>query len=83
MDCISPILDIATRLWDCTDKRAVYVRELPENLISLRNAMEKLQNVYEDVKDKVERRETSEEAVEILGMFPYIIFSLYHLVLRY
>ncbi|RVW24660.1 Retrovirus-related Pol polyprotein from transposon TNT 1-94 [Vitis vinifera] len=71
MDCISPILDIATRLWDCTDKRAVYVRELPENLISLRNAMEKLQNVYEDVKDKVERRETSEEAVEILGMFPF------------
>ncbi|WKA13366.1 hypothetical protein VitviT2T_030669 [Vitis vinifera] len=57
MDCISPILDIATRLWDCTDKRAVYVRELPENLISLRNAMEKLQNVYEDVKDKVEREE--------------------------
>ncbi|RVW25124.1 putative disease resistance protein [Vitis vinifera] len=65
MDCISPILDIATRLWDCTDKRAVYVRELPENLISLRNAMEKLQNVYEDVKDKVEREEKLQKKLSV------------------
>ncbi|KAJ9693835.1 hypothetical protein PVL29_009678 [Vitis rotundifolia] len=35
MHCVSPILDVATRLWDCTAKRAVYIRELEENLSNL------------------------------------------------
>ncbi|KAL6313624.1 hypothetical protein AAG906_006995 [Vitis piasezkii] len=45
MDCMSPILDVATRLWDCTAKRAVYIRHLPRNLNSLSSAMEELKNV--------------------------------------
>ncbi|RVW24676.1 Disease resistance protein RPS5 [Vitis vinifera] len=45
MDCVSPILDVATRLWDCTAKRAVYIRHLPRNLNSLSSAMEELKNV--------------------------------------
>ncbi|KAL6311026.1 hypothetical protein AAG906_006994 [Vitis piasezkii] len=57
MDFVSPVLDIASRLWDCTAMRAVYIRDLPENLNSLRTAMEDLKNVYEDVKEKVDREE--------------------------
>ena len=57
MDFVSPVLDIASCLWDCTAKRAVYIRELPENLNSLRTAMEDLKNVYEDVKENVDREE--------------------------
>ncbi|CBI21682.3 unnamed protein product, partial [Vitis vinifera] len=57
MDCVSPILDVATRLWDCTAKRAVYIRHLPQNLNSLRTEMEELKNLYEDVKERVEREE--------------------------
>ncbi|KAL6313562.1 hypothetical protein AAG906_006927 [Vitis piasezkii] len=57
MDCVSPILDVATRLWDCTAKRAVYIRHLPQNLNSLRTAMEELKNLYKDVKERVEREE--------------------------
>ncbi|RVW24738.1 putative disease resistance protein [Vitis vinifera] len=57
MDCVSPILDVTTRLWYCTAKRAVYIRHLPQNLNSLRTAMEELKNLYEDVKERVEREE--------------------------
>ncbi|XP_034679358.1 probable disease resistance protein At5g63020 [Vitis riparia] len=57
MDFVSPVLDIASCLWDCTAKRAVYIRKLPENLNSLRTAMDDLKNVYEDVKEKVDREE--------------------------
>ena len=57
MDCVRPILDVATRLWDCTTKRAVYIRHLPQNLNSLRTEMEELKNLYEDVKERVEREE--------------------------
>ena len=57
MDCVSPILDVATRLWDCTAKRAVYIRHLPQNLNSLRTAMGELKNLYKDVKERVEREE--------------------------
>ena len=57
MNFVSPVLDIASRLWDCTAKRAVYIRQLPENLNSLRTAMEELKNVYKDVKEKVDCEE--------------------------
>ena len=42
MDCVSPILDVATRLWDCTAKRVVYIRHPEQNLNSLRFAMKEL-----------------------------------------
>ncbi|KAL6313593.1 hypothetical protein AAG906_006962 [Vitis piasezkii] len=57
MDCVSPILDVTSRLWYCTAKRAVYIRHLPQNLNSLRTAMEELKNLYKDVKERVEREE--------------------------
>ncbi|XP_034680601.1 disease resistance protein SUMM2-like [Vitis riparia] len=61
MDCVSPILDVATRLWDCTAKRAVYIRHLPQNLNSLRTEMEELKNLYEDVKERVECEENRQK----------------------
>ncbi|KAJ9672985.1 hypothetical protein PVL29_026311 [Vitis rotundifolia] len=57
MELVSPIFNIASRLWDCTAQHAVYIRELPENLNSIRTAMEDLKNVYEDVKENVDREE--------------------------
>eukprot|EP00261_Vitis_vinifera_P036514 XP_019077757.1 PREDICTED: probable disease resistance protein At5g63020 isoform X1 [Vitis vinifera] len=57
MDCVSPILDVVTRVWDCTAKHAVYIRDLQENMDSLRNAMQELKNVHEDVKGRVELEE--------------------------
>ncbi|XP_002278659.1 probable disease resistance protein At1g61310 [Vitis vinifera] len=57
MDCVSPILDVVTRVWNCTAKHAVYIRDLQENMESLRNAMQELKNVYEDVKGRVELEE--------------------------
>ena len=57
MDCVSPILDVVTRVWDCTAKHAVYIRDLQENMDSLRNAMQELKTVYEDVKARVDLEE--------------------------
>ena len=52
MDCVRPILDVASRLWDSAAKRPVYIRHLPQNLNSLRTEMEELKNLYEDVKER-------------------------------
>ncbi|XP_034696874.1 probable disease resistance protein At5g63020 [Vitis riparia] len=60
MDCVSPILDVATRLWDCTAKRVVYIRELEKNLNSLERLTKELSNLRTDVMDKVEREEEEE-----------------------
>ncbi|KAJ9692296.1 hypothetical protein PVL29_011383 [Vitis rotundifolia] len=61
MDFVNPILDAASRLWDCTAKRAAYLTDLQETLESLRKAMEELTNVAEDVKNKVDRAEEDRE----------------------
>ncbi|RVW21787.1 hypothetical protein CK203_109562 [Vitis vinifera] len=45
MDCVSPILDVATRLWDCSANSALYIRELQENLKSLKSLTEELSNL--------------------------------------
>ena len=57
MDCVSPILDVATRLWDCTAKGAVYIHELQENLNSLKILTEESSNLSKDVMERVEREE--------------------------
>ncbi|RVW36952.1 putative disease resistance protein [Vitis vinifera] len=57
MDCVSPILDVATRLWYCTAKRVVYIRELEENLNSLKSLTEELSNLSKDVMVSVECEE--------------------------
>lgn len=61
MDCVSPILDVGTRLWDCTAKRVVYIGDLQEILESLSKAMEELKNMAEDVKTKVELAEKNRQ----------------------
>ncbi|RVW72809.1 putative disease resistance protein [Vitis vinifera] len=64
MDCVSPILDVVTRLWDCTAKHAVSIRDLQQNMDSLRNAMQELRDVHDDVNRRVELME--KEVNEIL-----------------
>ncbi|KAJ9682721.1 hypothetical protein PVL29_018617 [Vitis rotundifolia] len=54
MDCVSPILTIATDLFDCTATRASHIRGLPENLECLRGEMELLNLRSEDVRTRVE-----------------------------
>ncbi|KAL6335708.1 hypothetical protein AAG906_039471 [Vitis piasezkii] len=62
MDCVSPILDVATRLWDCTARRVVYIRELEENLNSLKSLTEELSNSSKDVMVSVEREEELQQS---------------------
>lgn len=57
MDCVSPILDIMIRSWDCTAKCRSYVRDLEENLENLRNTMDELSRKFEDQKREVEQAE--------------------------
>ena len=48
-------LDVGTRVWDCIAKLAGYIKDLQENMESLRYAMEELKNAHDDVKERVER----------------------------
>ena len=57
MDCVSPILDVATRLRDCSANSALYIRELQENLKSLKSLMEELSNLSKDVMGRVKHEE--------------------------
>ena len=57
MDCVSLVMDVATRLWSYTSKHSSYIIDLEENLCSLRKEMEKLKNVGEDVKRRVKDAE--------------------------
>ena len=61
MDFVSPVLDVASRICKCVCDGADYVRRLPQNLNSLRTETEKLNNVYKDVKERVEREENLEK----------------------
>ena len=54
MDCVTPVMDVAIRLWSCTSKHSSYIIDLEENLRSLRKEMEELKNVGEDVMRRVE-----------------------------
>nr|AKE49467.1 NBS-LRR disease resistance protein NBS52 [Dimocarpus longan] len=53
MDFVSPVLDVFTRLWDCTANRAAYVGDLQENLNSLRDLRCQLENISRDVENRV------------------------------
>ncbi|XP_034679807.1 disease resistance protein SUMM2-like [Vitis riparia] len=64
MEFVSSILEIVNRLWDCCDKRAVYIRQLPENLKSLREKMKELNNEYKDVKERVEKAQKLQKEIK-------------------
>ncbi|TXG69138.1 hypothetical protein EZV62_004073 [Acer yangbiense] len=57
MDCVSPILDIATRLWNCTTNHTAYISHLQDNLHSLRDAKRELENISKDIETRVELAE--------------------------
>ncbi|KAK1575572.1 hypothetical protein Q3G72_006589 [Acer saccharum] len=55
MDLVSPVIDILTRLWDCTAQCRGYVCYYELNLQSLSDAVEGLQSVKGEVERRVER----------------------------
>ena len=57
MDFVTPVMDVATRLWSCSSRHSSYVIDLEENMCSLRIEMEELRNVGEDSKRRVEDAE--------------------------
>lgn len=57
MDCLSSILDIGTRLWDCSSKHIAYIHNLEENLQKLRTEKDALNRRRHDVRNRVEAAE--------------------------
>ncbi|KAJ7951830.1 Disease resistance protein [Quillaja saponaria] len=51
------ILDIITRLWDCSSNRIDYIRNLEDNLSTLQTVRNELRSVYEDVNTEIELAE--------------------------
>ncbi|KAI9160909.1 hypothetical protein LWI28_012705 [Acer negundo] len=68
MDCVSPILDIVTRLWDCTANRAQNICDLQDNLNTLRNLKRDLEAISKDVErraDFAEQQQYAERTNEV------------------
>ncbi|KAL6333968.1 hypothetical protein AAG906_000019 [Vitis piasezkii] len=57
MDCVSPILNLATSLWDCTANCVSHIRGLKQNVEILRRLMKRLNLRSEDVKSRLELEE--------------------------
>ena len=57
MEFLSSILGLVPCLYDHTSKHTVYIRDLKKNLQALSKEMADLNNLYEDVKAKVESAE--------------------------
>ncbi|KAK3219544.1 hypothetical protein Dsin_013514 [Dipteronia sinensis] len=79
MDCVSPILDIVTRLWDCTANRAVYIRDLHDNLNSLRELKLELENISKDVEgraDFAEQQQYSARTNQVKGWLQRVQLKL-------
>ncbi|XVF35076.1 hypothetical protein REPUB_Repub18cG0113600 [Reevesia pubescens] len=57
MDWLSPILDIGSRLCDCSSKHIAYIHNLEENLHKLRTEKEALNRRRHDVRRRVEAAE--------------------------
>ena len=53
MDLVRPIMDIASYLWNCTTNQATYICGLEENLELLRNGMNELKNLSQEVRRRV------------------------------
>ncbi|KAJ7951824.1 Disease resistance protein [Quillaja saponaria] len=54
MEICGAILDVITRLWDCTSNRIDYIHNLENNLTSLKNARDQLGSIYKDVNAEIE-----------------------------
>ncbi|KAH9666256.1 putative disease resistance protein [Citrus sinensis] len=61
MDCVSPILDIFTRLWDCSAAKSSYIRHLEDNLKSLSEKKSQIEDLNEDIKRRVETEEQQQQ----------------------
>lgn len=61
MECVSSILDIFTRLWECTAARSSYIRRPEENLKSLSEKKSQLEDLNADVKRRVETEEQQQQ----------------------
>ena len=57
MEFLSAIVGLVPCLYDNTSKHTVYIRDLKKNLQALSKDMNALNNLYEDVKARVERAE--------------------------
>ncbi|KAK2651513.1 hypothetical protein Ddye_011378 [Dipteronia dyeriana] len=78
-DCVSPILDIVTRLWDCTANRAVYIRDLQDNLNTLRELKRELENISKDVEgraDYAEQQQYSARTNQVKGWLQSVQLKL-------
>ncbi|PIA34040.1 hypothetical protein AQUCO_03900143v1 [Aquilegia coerulea] len=53
MDLVSPIIDIVSRVMEGSTKHLNYIRALEENLNQLKDKMTQLNELYNDVKNKV------------------------------
>ncbi|KAK3219571.1 hypothetical protein Dsin_013541 [Dipteronia sinensis] len=62
-ECVSPILDIVTRLWDCAANRTQNIRDLQENLNSLRDLKRELENISKDVAGRADFAEQQQYSV--------------------
>ncbi|KAL5756333.1 hypothetical protein ACOSQ2_021079 [Xanthoceras sorbifolium] len=79
MDCVSPILDAVTRLWDCTANRAVYICDLQDNLNSLRDLKLELENISKDVETKAdvaEQQQYSSRTNQVKGWLQSVQLKL-------
>ncbi|TXG69240.1 hypothetical protein EZV62_004175 [Acer yangbiense] len=78
-DCVSPILNIVTRLWDCTANRAQNIRNLQENLNTLRDLKCELEDINKDVEgraDFAEQHQYSARTNEVKGWFKRVQLKL-------
>ncbi|XP_031263513.1 probable disease resistance protein At5g43730 [Pistacia vera] len=57
MDFVGPIIEILPTLWNCTSNGIAIIRHLQENITSLRQTRDELENISKDVRSKVERAE--------------------------
>ncbi|RVW77619.1 putative disease resistance protein [Vitis vinifera] len=57
MEFLSSIVGLIPCFYDHTSKHTVYIRDLKQNLQALRKEMAELNNLYEDVKARVEGAE--------------------------
>ncbi|KAL6334212.1 hypothetical protein AAG906_007459 [Vitis piasezkii] len=60
MEFVSSIVGLVPCFYDHTSKHTVYIRDLRKNLQALSEEMVDLNNLYEDVKERVQREEQQE-----------------------